>query len=70
MKKLVLTVALLAFTGGMASKVYAAASGIKMEVRDDEKKKKKKKKKGSCSSTEQKKCCSSGAQKSGSGDKH
>lgn len=69
MKKLVLTFALLAFTGGMASKVYAAESGIKMEVRDDEKKKKKKKK-GSCSSTEQKKCCSSGAQKSCSGEKH
>jgi hypothetical protein len=69
MKKLVLTFALLAFTGGMASKVYAAESGIKMEVRDDEKKKKKKKK-GSCSSTEQKKCCSGGTQKSCSGDKH
>ncbi|MFM2038219.1 MAG: hypothetical protein RL432_1158 [Bacteroidota bacterium] len=69
MKKLVLTFALLAFTGGMASRVYAAESGIKMEVRDDEKKKKKKKK-GCCSSTEQKKCCSSGAQKSCSGDKH
>ena len=69
MKKLVLAVALVAFTGGMASKVYAAASGIKMEVRDDEKKKKKKKK-GCCSATEQKKCCSSGAQKSCSGEKH
>ena len=69
MKKLVLTFALLAFTGGMASRVYAAESGIKMEVRDDEKKKKKKKK-GCCSSTEQKKCCSSGAQKSCSGEKH
>jgi len=69
MKKLVLTFALFAFTGGMASRVYAAESGIKMEVRDDEKKKKKKKK-GCCSSTEQKKCCSSGAQKSCSGDKH
>lgn len=69
MKKLVLVVALVAFTGGMASKVYAAASGIKMEVRDDEKKKKKKKK-GCCSATEQKKCCSGGAQKSCSGEKH
>jgi hypothetical protein len=69
MKKLVLACALIAFTGGMATKVYAAASGIKMEVRDDEKKKKKKKK-GCCSSTEQKKCCSSGAQKSCSGEKH
>ncbi|MEY4140765.1 MAG: hypothetical protein RL110_136 [Bacteroidota bacterium] len=69
MKKLVIACALMAFTGGMASKVYAAGSGIKMEVRDDEKKKKKKKK-GCCSSTEQKKCCSSGAQKSCSGEKH
>ena len=69
MKKLVLACALIAFTGGMATKVYAAASGIKVEVRDDEKKKKKKKK-GCCSSTEQKKCCSSGAQKSCSGEKH
>ena len=65
MKKLVIACALMAFTGGMASKVYAAGSGIKMEVRDDEKKKK-----GCCSSTEQKKCCSSGAQKSCSGEKH
>jgi len=70
MKKLVLAVALVAFTGGMASKVYATASGIKMEVRDDEKKKKKKKKKGCCSTTEQKKCCSGGTQKSCSGEKH
>ncbi len=69
MKKLVLTFALMAFVGGMASKVYATESGIKIEVRDDEKKKKKKKK-GSCSSTEQKKCCSGGTQKSCSGDKH
>lgn len=69
MKKLVLACALISFTGGMATKVYAAASGIKVEVRDDEKKKKKKKK-GCCSSTEQKKCCSSGAQKSCSGEKH
>jgi len=69
MKKLVLTCALIAITGGMVSKVYAAESGIKMEVRDDEKKKKKKKK-GCCSTTEQKKCCSSGAQNSCSGEKH
>jgi len=70
MKKLVLILAILTFTGGMALKVYSAQANPKMEVLDDDKKKKKKKKKkGSCSSTEQKKCCSGGAQKSCSGEK-
>lgn len=71
MKKLVLAVALVTMSGSLASKVYAAQTGVKMEFNDDDKKKKKKKnKKGSCSSTEQKKCCSGSAEKSGCGDKH
>ncbi len=69
MKKLVLAVALVTMSGTIASKVYAAQAGVKMELRDDDKKKKKKKK-GSCSATEQKKCCSGSTQKSGCGDKH
>lgn len=69
MKKLVLAVALVTMSGTIASKVYAAQTGVKMELRDDDKKKKKKKK-GSCSATEQKKCCSGSTQKSGCSDKH
>ncbi len=70
MKKLILAVAMVAFTGGIASKVYASSTGTKMEVRDDEKKKKRKKKKACCAA-EQKKCCSTGTQKTGcSGEKH
>ena len=67
MKKLVLAVALVTMSGSLASKVYAAQTGVKMEFNDDDKKKKKK---GSCSSTEQKKCCSGTTQKSGCSDKH
>ena len=40
MKKLVLAVALVTMSGTIASKVYAAQTGVKMELRDDDKKKK------------------------------
>lgn len=69
MKKLMLALALVTMTGTIATKVYAAQTGVKTELRDDDKKKKKKKKKGCCA-TEQKKCCSGGTQKSGCTDKH
>lgn len=64
-----LALALVTMSGSIATKVYAAQSGVKMEHRDDDKKKKKKKKKGCCA-TEQKKCCSGGAQKSSCTEKH
>ena len=44
MKKLVLAVALVTMSGTIASKVYAAQTGVKMELRDDDKKKRKRKK--------------------------
>jgi len=64
-----LALALVTMSGSIATKVYAAQSGVKLEQRDDDKKKKKKKKKGCCA-TEQKKCCSGGAQKSSCTEKH
>ncbi|NBU91776.1 MAG: hypothetical protein EBR54_07375 [Flavobacteriia bacterium] len=62
MKKIVLSIALMAFSGGMVAKVYAAQTGVKTELRDDDKKKKKKKK-SCCSANGEKKCCSGGTNK-------
>jgi len=75
MKKIALALALVTFSGTIATQVYAASKTIKKEIRENEKKKKKRKKKKACctaGATEQKKCCSSGGQTKSSGctEKH
>lgn len=74
MKKIIFALALVTFSGSIATQVYASSQSVKKEIRDDDKKKKKKKKKACCSASamEQKKCCSSGSQSKTSGctEKH